>query len=144
MRLLSNPKGYRGSTAAGLVIALAVTALSSVLSAGPAAAAGSCGLPRSLGGYSVKACIGYAPDGSPSYGYLYVTLPAGHASCTIHGMIGDEIDSQNRYTQTWPCPSGAPVDSRYDIGVSPYATFFTRAAIVSSNGTNIVSAYSDR
>ena len=144
IRVLSHPRRYRGSTAVGLVIALALTALTSVLSAGPAAAAASCGLPRGVGGYSVTACIGgSAPDGSYTYGYIYITLPAGHAPCTIHGKIRDELNpSSVGVTQTWPCPSGGPVNSRYDIGVSPYADFFSKGRITNNSGYTVVAAYS--
>jgi hypothetical protein len=134
IRILSNPRGYRGSRAVGLLIALTLTTLTSLLNAGPAAAEESCGTPSTSGGYSVTACIGY------SYGFILVTLPAGHAPCTIRGKVVYVDNMPYGYAQTWTCPAGAITDARYDIDFAPNGDFFTRGNILTSGGTTIVSA----
>jgi hypothetical protein len=135
-----NPRRYRGSRAVSLLIALALTALTSVLSAGPAAATESCGTPSTSGGYSVTACGTYGTDGQ-YYGWLYVTLPAGHASCTIHGKISFD-NTANGYAQTWTCPAGAITDVRYDIDYAANGYANTLGSIRNSSNYTIVSANS--
>jgi hypothetical protein len=146
IKSICNSRGYRGSRAVGLLIALALTTVASVLNAAPAAAADSCGTPSTSGGYSVTACTGSVPDGSYDgyryYGYIYVTLPAGHASCTIRGKDVYVNNMPNGYAQTWICPSGAVTDARYDIDFDPNGEFFTRGNILTSSGYTIVSAES--
>lgn len=140
IRSLSRPRGHRGSRAVGLLIALALTALTSVLSAGPAVAAELCGTPSTSGGYSVTACTDY----DYSSGYIYVTLPAGHANCTIRGkIVYDDTHPPRGYAQTWTCPAGAITNVRYDIDFAPNGAYFTTGGILNSSGTTIVSARSD-
>jgi hypothetical protein len=139
LRLLSNPRGYRGSKAVGLLIALALTTLSSMLSAGPAAADEYCGPPSTSGGYSVTACTDYTPDGN-NYGFIYVTLPAGHAACTIRGKVIYLDNQPFGYAQTWTCPAGAITNVRYDIDFQPNGSTYTHGSILNSRGTTIVFA----
>ncbi|HEX8079298.1 MAG TPA: hypothetical protein VF557_03735 [Jatrophihabitans sp.] len=141
IRLLYNPRGNRGSRAVGLLSALALTTLGSVFSAGPADATGSCGTPSTSGGYSVTACGAYGPDGSYT-GWLYVTLPAGHASCTIRGKVIYAYTTSG-YAQSWPCPAGAITNVRYDIDFAANGEAITSAGIRNSSGYSIVNASSD-
>jgi hypothetical protein len=127
----------RGRRAVVLLAALALTTLVSVFSAGPAAATESCGTPSTSGGYTVTACSGY------SYGYILVTLPAGHASCTIRGKVVYVDNMPNGYAQTWTCPAGAITNARYDIDFTPNGEFITRGNILTSSGYTIVNASSD-
>lgn len=135
IRLVSNRREYRGRRAVSLLIALGLTTLASVFSAGPAAAEDYCGAPTTSGGYSVTACT----DDS-NRGYIYVTLPAGHAPCTIRGKVIYMDNPPYGYAQTWTCPAGAITNVRYDIDFQPNGETYTHGNILTSSGYTIVFA----
>jgi hypothetical protein len=132
----------RATTRWGILIVLALTGLGGLVTAGPAAAAEYCGSPSTSGGYSVTACSGYSEAGSYSYGYLYVTLPAGHGNCMIRGKVIFVDNTPFGVAQTWACPAGAVTNARYDIDYAANGSTFTRASILNAGGVTLVSAES--
>lgn len=144
MKLLSNPRGRRGGRAVSLLLALALTAVTSVLTAGPAAATDSCGTSSTSTGYSVTACGGYDSYGV-YHGWLYVTLPANHVNCTIRGKITFQPTydggKPTGYAQTWTCPAGAITNAFYEIDYSaPGLDASTTGSILNSSGYTILVA----